>query len=320
VALVAAFLRARAADILAGAAWFLAPMPIILPFYGVGLALDSVRAVYLPGVVWLFAVVAGAAWFSRRMPRTAAVAAVVLLATQAAVIRFNLGAYVDAAERTERLRADVRDWPEGKAWVLRAREDDHLVIPLMAHEGVWIFTSILDTLAEPFMPATPDLVLLAKEDERRLPALVTDPAQRGLIASVVLDTPGGPRFRLLCDRAFGPLLALAPDNGATLDRRKPPVLAVTIPAGVAEAGDACRVTIADPAGNVVQATRVLGSAEAGGGPARIAIGVRDFHLPEATAPLVDVAAPVIIWNATLLRETRIVARSPYAVVSLSSDR
>lgn len=319
VAFVAALRRARPLDLVAGAAWFFAPLAILLPFYGVGHALDSVRAIYLSGVVWLFALAAGAGWISRRMPRAAVVAAVAMLAAEAVVIRFNLGSYLDTTERTERLRADVRDWPDGNAYVLRAREDDHLVLPLMAYEGVWIFTSIHDTLARPFMPASPHLVLLAKEDERGLPALVADPAQRGLIASVVVGERASPRIRLLCDRAFGPALALAPDNGATLDRRKPPVLAVTIPAGVAEAGDSCRIVIADPAGNVVQATRVLGPKDASAAPARIAFGVRDFDLPETTAPLVDVPAPVIIWNATLLRGPRVVARSAYAVVNLSSD-
>lgn len=317
VAFVAALLRSKPADLVAGAAWFLAPLAILLPFYGVGYALDSVRALTLSGAVWLFALAAGAARLARRMPRAAIVAAIVFLAAQAFVIRFNLGAYVDASERTERLRADVSGWPAGNAFVLRAREGDHIMLPLMTHEGVWVFTAIHDTLVQPFMPASPNLVLLTKEDEPGLPDLVADPGQRGLIASVVLDTPEGPRFRLLCDRAVGPPLSLSPANGATLERGKPPVLEVTIPAGAAEPGDVCRVLIADPAGNVVQATRVVGAGETGGAAAKITFGVRDFDLPEGTAALAGVAAPVIIWNATLARGSVAVARSPYAVVRLS---
>ena len=235
-ACVLALRRARGADIAAGLVWFFAPTLLIVPFYSVGLALDAARSMLLPGLAWLFATVAGAATAARHRPRLVTVATIVLLAADVIVLRFNLGAFVDASARVDRVFADVRDWPAGKAYLLRARSGNALMPVLRGYQGVWLFGSLDDPLSAPFMTGGLDLVLLAREDEPRLSERVADPARRGLIASVVADRDG-PRLRRLGGPASGPSIALVPDNGTTIAGRRPPVLAVTVPTGVAEVGD-----------------------------------------------------------------------------------
>jgi hypothetical protein len=318
VAVVVALRRARAADVAAGAIWLVVPMVPALTFYVVGPALDSIRSMLLPGLAFLFAVAAGAARIAGLRPRLVLAASLVFLAAQALVLRFNLGPFVDTSELVERISAEVGRWPAGTAHVLRARHPGGGLAPtLLVHRGVFLFSSIHDTLGPPFVPSGVRLVLLGQEDEPGLADLVGDEGRRGVIASLVHDRDE-PRFQVLAGGALGAPVELSPSHGETVGRERSPVLSVTFPAGVVAAGDACILTVADPAGNLVEARRVISTPDLGAGPTRIEFTAREFGLPESSAPLVAVPAPLIIWSATLIRGGTPVARSAYAVVTLAA--